>query len=226
MGNKTNNTRQKLIESAIDVFAENGFNEGGVREITERAGVVRPSLYHYFGSRDGLWKEIYQYLFHDYIAFVEKTYTPTNELEKNILMMLKVQQKFNSKYPKKFRVLFQSALSRPGKEVNEVYNQIHPLFNEMMERIFDTSGVKPSMEVTSLLFAFLENNALSLAMRRKSNKGAVSPEEIAVFLAQMIKQAGSAGSNGRKVNSSNGKKVVRSGSVRSVRGQVAQSARR
>ena len=47
-------TRDRLLEAAIAVIDEHG--EVGVRvtEISDAAGVTRPSLYHFFGSREGL----------------------------------------------------------------------------------------------------------------------------------------------------------------------------
>lgn len=48
------NTRSRLLESAIDVIDEDGIKALRVRDISARAGVKEPSVYHYFGSRDGL----------------------------------------------------------------------------------------------------------------------------------------------------------------------------
>lgn len=47
-------SRERMLEAAIEVIEEHG--EAGVRvdEIASMAKVAKPSLYHFFGSRDGL----------------------------------------------------------------------------------------------------------------------------------------------------------------------------
>ncbi len=43
-----------LILAATELFAKKGFTKTAVREITEAAGVAKPTLYYYFGSKHGL----------------------------------------------------------------------------------------------------------------------------------------------------------------------------
>jgi AcrR family transcriptional regulator len=47
-------TRERLLEAAIDLIETDG--EAGVRIdiVSEAAGVAKPSLYHFFGDREGL----------------------------------------------------------------------------------------------------------------------------------------------------------------------------
>jgi len=46
--------RSKLISCALSLFVERGYDAVGVQEIVEAAGVTKPTLYHYFGSKLGL----------------------------------------------------------------------------------------------------------------------------------------------------------------------------
>lgn len=48
------NVREKLLEAAIAVVDESGVEGIRVREIAAAADVREPSVYHYFGSREGL----------------------------------------------------------------------------------------------------------------------------------------------------------------------------
>ena len=51
-------TRERLLETAIDMFAEKGYAGTSVREIVEQAGVSKPVLYYYFQSKEGLFLAI------------------------------------------------------------------------------------------------------------------------------------------------------------------------
>ena len=50
--------REKILESALDLFFTKGYDAVGVEEIAERAGITKPTLYHYFGSKYGLRRRL------------------------------------------------------------------------------------------------------------------------------------------------------------------------
>lgn len=50
---KTDN-RKRLMECAEELFYAKGYDATGVQEIVEMAGVTKPTLYYYFGSKRGL----------------------------------------------------------------------------------------------------------------------------------------------------------------------------
>ena len=46
--------RTVILEQALTLFSERGYDAVGVQEICESAGITKPTLYHYFGSKRGL----------------------------------------------------------------------------------------------------------------------------------------------------------------------------
>ena len=46
--------RELLLARALDLWSERGYDAVGVQEIVESAGITKPTLYHYFGSKRGL----------------------------------------------------------------------------------------------------------------------------------------------------------------------------
>ena len=55
--------REELIlEVAGQVFAEGGYERASMDRIADQAGVSKPMLYAYFGSKEGL-----------YVAYIERT---------------------------------------------------------------------------------------------------------------------------------------------------------
>ena len=51
---KARNTRERLLEAAIAVIGERGEAGLKVDEIADMAQITKPSLYHFFGDREGL----------------------------------------------------------------------------------------------------------------------------------------------------------------------------
>ena len=46
--------RSTILGHALDLFASRGYDAVGVQEIVDAAGITKPTLYHYFGSKLGL----------------------------------------------------------------------------------------------------------------------------------------------------------------------------
>ena len=57
-GDTAAQTKQALLKSARQVFAEYGYHGATIAEITRRAGVSTPVLYHHFGSKAGLFSAV------------------------------------------------------------------------------------------------------------------------------------------------------------------------
>lgn len=57
-GSPEPNARERLLETAISMFAERGYAGTSVREIVKQAGVSKPVLYYYFQSKEGLFLAI------------------------------------------------------------------------------------------------------------------------------------------------------------------------
>lgn len=55
------NARERLLETATELFAEKGYAGTSVREIVEKAGVSKPVLYYYFKSKEGLFYAIMEW---------------------------------------------------------------------------------------------------------------------------------------------------------------------
>ena len=49
-------TRRRLVEAAIEIFARHGYEGASTRALAERAGVNLPAIPYYFGSKEGLYR--------------------------------------------------------------------------------------------------------------------------------------------------------------------------
>jgi len=56
-------TRSRLMEAALLVFAEKGFDGAGIREIAERAKANSAMVQYHFGGKEGLYQESLRYAF-------------------------------------------------------------------------------------------------------------------------------------------------------------------
>lgn len=50
----------RILSTALELFAVKGYDATAVREICEAAGITKPTLYHFFGSKDGVLEALVQ----------------------------------------------------------------------------------------------------------------------------------------------------------------------
>lgn len=61
-------TRQRLLNSACEVFAEKGFSDATIKEISERAEANIAAVNYHFGSKEDLYAEAWRRAFHESLA--------------------------------------------------------------------------------------------------------------------------------------------------------------
>jgi len=53
-----NSTKINIFQTAAKLFAEKGYNGVSMREISEMSHVSKPTIYYYFGSKEGVFKAL------------------------------------------------------------------------------------------------------------------------------------------------------------------------
>jgi TetR/AcrR family transcriptional regulator len=48
----------RILMSALELFAAKGYDATSVREICETAGITKPTLYHFYGSKEGVYRAL------------------------------------------------------------------------------------------------------------------------------------------------------------------------
>lgn len=51
---RASSTRERILDVALDLFTEKGFDRTSLREIAERLGVTKAALYYHFASKDDI----------------------------------------------------------------------------------------------------------------------------------------------------------------------------
>ena len=75
---KIKSKKDRIMEAALGIFAEKGFQNATIAEISRKAGVSEPTIYEYFGTKEAL-------LF----AIPEKISTESQEITRQVLPHIK-----------------------------------------------------------------------------------------------------------------------------------------
>lgn len=80
--------QDRFINAALKIFSENGYQKASTDDIVREAGVSKGLLFHYFGSKQGLYEFVYNYsvkvLMMEYSGNVATSQMDFFELQKQI----------------------------------------------------------------------------------------------------------------------------------------------
>ena len=51
-------SNDRILKSALELFSDKGYEATSVREICEAAGLTKPTLYHFYGSKEGVYRAL------------------------------------------------------------------------------------------------------------------------------------------------------------------------
>jgi TetR/AcrR family transcriptional regulator len=51
-------SNDRILQKALELFSERGYDATSVREICEAAAITKPTLYHFYGSKEGVYRAL------------------------------------------------------------------------------------------------------------------------------------------------------------------------
>ena len=72
--------REEMLDISLKLFSEEGYDNVGVQRIVESCGVKKPTLYHYFGNKEGLLEVLLQEKFSKFLAELQNLCVYKNDI--------------------------------------------------------------------------------------------------------------------------------------------------
>jgi AcrR family transcriptional regulator len=106
---KFDRTKTLIVETAIDLFIEQGYEETTMRQIAQKADVAIGSAYYYFGSKEHLVQALYERMHDQQVAAFEGVLTTKQSLKDRLLGILLAELQVIEPYHKISLTLFKHA---------------------------------------------------------------------------------------------------------------------
>ncbi len=119
--------RSKIIECAIVLFHQKGYDGVGVQEIADVAGITKPTLYHYFGSKYGLLEAVIKERYQGFKEQLTKAMEQPCDLPGKLQAVVSVYFDFASKNRHFYLMIISMMFSG---EKSDSYKAVHPLMEE------------------------------------------------------------------------------------------------
>ena len=82
--------RQKIINTALNLFAKKGYDAVSTVEIAQEAGITKPTMYYYFGSKEGLLSEILNIHYNRFISDLESAASLPEDIALTFFRLMRV----------------------------------------------------------------------------------------------------------------------------------------
>ena len=173
--------REKILQCALELFYARGYDAVGVQEIADKAGVTKPTMYYYFGSKYGLLEA----LVNEKLSNLNTAMRQAADYHGNVpgtLYRMASQLIDLANENRKMYVLMM-ALYYSAKE-NEAYRAIRPLITELygiIVRFFEDAtpqlgNIRGRQEQFAMGFLGILNQYI-LWMCEKTEEGCVVEDE-------------------------------------------------
>lgn len=130
--------REKILSCAFELFCQRGYDAVGIQEICNEAGITKPTMYHYFGSKTGLLKCLMEDKMQEVMAELEKVSVFHGNMEQALYDFATVLIDLANKDHKSYMLLMTMCYSPKESEVHEIghpyivriYNMAVQLFEQ------------------------------------------------------------------------------------------------
>ena len=178
--------KDMIIRVAIDLFSAKGFKGTSIRDIAHAMGMSISNIYHYFGSKEGLWLAILERSAEGIVDELRQV----SELEMEPLARFKLLLETHisrSKYHKKEAKIFfidEEHLTAEGNKINQkIQREILDIYIKELRNL-EAMGYVNCKSLTVLAFNIL--GIINWQLRWYRPKGDLSLEDIAQEIISFV----------------------------------------
>ena len=126
----------QLMDTAIDLFAEKGFNGTSIRDIANAMGVSASSIYHFFGNKEGLWVAILRYSVEELPAQLREVSQLDMDPVERFELLVRTHLKYSEHHRRESKILMidEGMLTPEGQRINrKLQTEIMDIYLEQLQ---------------------------------------------------------------------------------------------
>ena len=184
----TKNTREILLKSAINLFAQKGYANTSIREIGAKANISSSIIYHYFKNKEEMLFEIIHSASQDLIQSLREIEDRNADPVECLREMLKEQSIIYSlKGKKEAKILAFDVHQLRGKRGESIRKQqynIYNIYRRKIKEIKDKGMLKDDIDLTVLTFSIF--GIINSFHGWYKSSGRMSEEEVAENMERFL----------------------------------------
>jgi len=131
--------KSKIMDVAVDEFSRHGFRQASVNRMVERIGIAKGSLFQYFGSKEGLFRVIFNYaveLVRQSLRQVKRETSSADFFERIKESML-AGIRFIERHPRVYRIYLKMIFQEDFPLRTEFLQQVHLFSAEYLRPVVE-----------------------------------------------------------------------------------------
>jgi len=129
---KGEQTRELILNSALDLLNDHGYEKTTMRAIAKRAGVSLGNAYHYFGSKEHMIQAFYHRLHQEHLAAIHPALERETTFKARLLAVMRLKISTLEPYHEFAGVLFKTAAD-PHSPLNPFADDSAPVRRDSIE---------------------------------------------------------------------------------------------
>ncbi len=134
------NNRENLLKCALELFASRGYDAVGVQEIADAAGITKPTLYHYFGSKSGLLSALLSEAFEPFFPTLESAARSLGDVTNALRAVAGVYFDFAHQNPVLYRFSLSLSFAPPESEAFLAARALIQRQQQLLEDLFGSAA--------------------------------------------------------------------------------------
>ncbi len=173
--------KELIIENAIRLFSQKGYEAVGVQELCDVSGITKPTLYYYFKSKAGVLEYIANTIGEELFSRIQSALTYNHDFIKGLTDVLKAEINFAVKNTAFFDLHCTLLNSPENSEQRNIYSQMISKIQKCFDDFFFASCNEfGNMRGKDILYSKLfHNNVVSTAIL--VSKGSLKYSEEIVY---------------------------------------------
>lgn len=160
--------RERLLNSALTLFTQRGYAAASVREICTSAGVTKPVLYYYFGSKEGLYLHLMEGTYALFESRVARITTFPGDVRQRIIHFCEVVFDISIEQLLVVRLMYSiyygAPQGAPAFDLEKYYDRMLEVIAGLVQEGIAQGEIKPG-NVNDMVWAVL--SCLSIAMEEQ-----------------------------------------------------------
>jgi AcrR family transcriptional regulator len=161
--------RDKILNCALELFAKRGFDAVGVQELADAAGLKKPTLYHYFGSKSGLLRSLLTENFAPFIDKVEKAADYRGDVTTSLRGIANIYFEYARSHPTLYRLQLSMWFAPSDSQAFQLAASLNQRQQEILEGMFlrmsgDHGNMKGRQRAYAATFLGILNTYASLGL--------------------------------------------------------------
>jgi AcrR family transcriptional regulator len=128
--------RANILSCALQLFAARGYDAVSVKEVVDAAGVTKPTLYHYFGSKRGLLDALLAERFAELYQVIEEAATYRGDLPLTLNRVATTYFRYAKTHPLFYRMQLSMWFAPPDSDGYKAVSSLNIRQQQILEELF------------------------------------------------------------------------------------------